>query len=342
MSSLTCARKHPIFLSFGLILATLLLLQPTPCAHADPTQASASVNLQYFAIQVQYPNVVLPGETVNVDVQAVAKSSAILNSLTAYVYYVDGPNLDQLSSATVVGSQNIVSGNSFASTLPVNVPQGMPRTSLFATFTESVKQSYVSSYSYQSYYGSDYYCGSYNYRSYYYNGVNACYPYYSDYNSYPEYSYVTTSDTGISPLSYVNATTPEYTALQTQYQNQQQNLNHVQYQNQNLQQQVTNQSQEISQLQGQVKQLEQNLQSQQNDLSQKDSANSYLSSQLTGANSMNHTLTYLALGFGAVAIMGVLLGVRGGPRQAGGRKTQSVNPYAANYVPPQTERPETV
>jgi uncharacterized protein (DUF3084 family) len=127
----------------------------------------------------------------------------------------------------------------------------------------------------------------------------------------------------------------------SQYQNQQQQLNQAQSQNQNLQQQASNQSQEISQLQTQIKQLQQTLQNQQNVISQKDSTNSNLSSQLTGANSMNHTLTYLALGFGAVAIMGVLLGVRGGSRAAGPRKTQSVNPYAANYVPPETERPQT-
>ena len=161
------------------------------------------------------------------------------------------------------------------------------------------------------------------------------YPYYG--RSYPQYSYYTTSDSGVSTLSYVNATTPEYTSLQSQYQSQQQQLSQAQSQNQNLQQQVAQQNQEISQLQSQVQQLNQALQAQQNAFSQKESDNSNLSSQLTTATSMNRDVTYLAVGFGLIAILALVLGHRSNRP----RKTQSVNPYASNYVPPQTEQPQS-
>jgi len=155
------------------------------------------------------------------------------------------------------------------------------------------------------------------------------YPYSNSYSSYPQYSYVTLTDTGIAPLSYVNATTPEYTSLLSQYQAQQQQLSQAQSQNQNLQQQ-------ISQLQTQLQQLQNNFQNAQGTISQASSDNSNLNSQLNDANSTNRHLTYLVIAFGAIAILALALGQRGGRP----KKTQSVNPYAANYVPPQTERPQ--
>jgi hypothetical protein len=316
----------------ALLLATVIFIPLAQPASADSTGTYASVSLQYFTIQVQYPAVVLPGEPIQVYTQAVAKSAVDLNSLNAYVYYTDGSNLHQVTSANLVGSQSVVAGNEFTNNIPVTIPQGMPRTSLFATFTESVKVSYVSSYANSQYYnGNGYYCGYSNY-----DNMNDCY-YYPYYSSYPQYSYVSTSDTGISSLSYVNATTPEYTALLSQYQSQQQQFNQTQTQNQNLQQRVTQQDEEITQLQTQIQQLQQNQQNQQNTISQKDSNNSDLSSQLSAQSIMNRDLTYLALGFGVIAILAILVGSRSGRT----KKTQSVNPYAANYTPPRKDGQQT-
>lgn len=325
--------KYALLFPVAITLGMLLLIPIAQPTYADPAQAYASVSLQYFTIQVQYPSVVLPGANTHAYVQAVAKSAVNLNSLMAYVYYVDGMSLHQLVSATILGSQYAASGNTFAKDLQITVPQGMPRTSLFATFTESVKLSYVSSYSYSNYCNaSNYACNSYNCNMQYcYN-----YPYYNSYSSYPQYSYTTTTDTGISPLSYVNATTPEYTNLFAQYQSQQQQLSQAQSQNQNLQQQIAQQQQQIAQLQTQNQQLQQNLQNVQGAISQRDSDNSNLSSQLNSANVMNRELMYLAGGLGILVILAAAVSHRTGRP----RKTQSVNPYAANYVPPQTERPQ--
>jgi hypothetical protein len=332
MVAFIAARRRVILFSTALLLMIVLLV---PFAHSTSAQssgASATVTLQYFNIQVQYPSVVSPGSTFQVYTQAIAKSSVDLNSLTAYIYYTDGSSLHQVTSATLVGSQNVAAGNQFTNNIPVTIPQGIPRTSLFTTFTESVRLSYVSSYANSAYYnGNGYDCGYYNY-----NNGNDCY-YYPSYSSYPQYSYVSTSDTGISSLSYVNATTPEYTALLSQYQNQQQQLSQMQSQNQNLQQQVTQQNQEIGQLQGQIQQLQQTQQNQQNALSQKDSTNSNLNSQLTAMTSMNRNLVYLVLGIGVIAILVSVLGTRSGRP----KKTQSVNPYASNYVPAKTENKQT-
>ncbi len=230
----------------ALMVGILFLTPIVQPAFADSSQVTSSVNLQNFAIQVQYPSIVMPGVNVLVQIRASAKSSFTLNSLNTQVYYADGSNLHQLSSATIASNQYVSSGNTFTQNVQVSIPQNMPRTSLFATFTESVKLSYVSSYSYygsyNSYYPSyganDYACSSYpaygynymNYSSYYYNNQQYyCYYYpsynsnynYNSYNSNPVYSYYSTSDTAISSLSYVNATTPEYNSLLNQYQNSQ-------------------------------------------------------------------------------------------------------------------------
>ena len=321
-------RGRVLILSAALTLAMIVMMVVALPAHADSTQAYASVSLQDFTIQVQYPSVVLPGTNAQVHVQATAKSSVTLYGLTAYVYYVDANGLHQLASATIVGAQSVASGNSFTSNIPIFIPLGMSRTSLFATFTESVKYGYVSSYSYSyssNYYGNYYDCSSYPSYSYD-NQYCSYYPYYNSY-SYPQYSYVTITDTGVSPLSYVNATTPEYTSLLSQYQAQQQQLSQTQAQIQNLQQQVNQQNQQNQQLQN-------NLQNAQGTISQANSNNSNLTSQLSDAQTTNRHLIYLVIAFGIIAIAALALGQRSGRP----KKTQSVNPYAANYVPPQTER----
>ena len=327
--------KYALLFSVAFTLAMLVLVPIPQLAYGDSAQASASVTLQYFGIQVQYPSVVLPATNTQVHIQAIAKSAVNLNSLTASIYYVDGTNLHQLVSATILSNQYVVSGDAFTKDLQVIIPQGIPRTSLFATFTESVQVSNVSSYSYPPYnYGYDNACSSYSY-----NNMQNCYynTYYNSYSSNAQYSYITTSDTIISPLSYVNATTPEYNSLLSQYQTQQQQLSQAQSENQNLQQQVNQQNQQISQLQAQNQQLQQNVQNAQGAISQRDSDNSNLNSQLNAANLKNRNLTYFLGGLGIITILAVLSSLSRRPK-----KTQSVNPYAANYAPMQTERPQTI
>ena len=158
MSRNCLRKKQVVLLSIAFIVMALAFITLTQSAYADSSQSYASVSLQYFTVQVQYPPLVVPGESVIIHIQATAKSAVNLNSLTAYAYYADGLNLHQVASATVVASQNVAAGNTFTNDLQLTVPQGVPRTSLFATFTESVKGSYVSSYSYSSNYYGNYKC----------------------------------------------------------------------------------------------------------------------------------------------------------------------------------------
>ncbi|HUK28492.1 MAG TPA: hypothetical protein VLV31_08710 [Candidatus Acidoferrales bacterium] len=320
-------------LAISAAIFILLILTSKP-ATAQPPPVTSTVSLQYFTIQAQYPSIVLPGQNVQVSVQAVAKSSANLQNLVAQIFLVEGSNLQQLTSATIMSNQNIASGNTFSQNVQLSIPQDAPRTALFAEFTETVKVSYVNGYSYGNSYPYDYGCSYYTY-SYYYSNQYYCYPY-NSYSSNPSYSTYSTSDSGVSPLSYVNATTPEYTSLYSQYQSAQQQISQSQSQNQNLQQQINQLQQQNSQLQTQNQQLQQNLQNAQSSISQRESDNANLTSQLNNTNSTKTYLTYLVIGFGVIAIaMALLAGRRGGARV---KKTQSVNPYASNYESPKEQQ----
>jgi len=246
-----------------------------------------------------------------------------LESLSAQIFLAEGGNLQQLASITIVSNQNVVSGNTFTKDIRVMVPPDSPRTTLFAEFTEIVDIHYVNAYSYNYYeYPYDYDCSYYTYASYD-NMQYYCYYPYNSHNANPTYSYYSTADTGISPLSYINATTPEYTALLSQYQSAQQQINQL--------------GQLNGQLQTQNQLLQQNLKSAQGSISQQNSNNNNLTAQLTAANSAKQELTYLAAGLGIIVIaLGTIASRKGHTR-----KTQSVNPYAANYEPPkQTHGPE--
>ena len=328
--------RNVLSLTAFTVLLVILAISTMGAARASSPQVSSTISLQYFTVQAQYPSIVQPGDNVQVNFQATAKSSVNLDSLDAQVFYVQGSSLQQITSATIVSNQNVASGNTFSKIIEVQIPQGAPRTALFASFTESVKVSYTNGYSYSSYdynypydYGCSYYTYDYNnnmqYYCYYPSGYNS-------YSSYPTYSSYTTSDSGISPLSYINATTPEYTSLLSQYQSSQQQLSQAQTQNQNLQQQVNLLNQQNGQLQAQNQQLQQQLQNAQSSISQSQSDNNNLATQLSNTSLTKQYLAYIVIGLGIlVIVMAVLASGRGGEKS---RKTQSVNPYAANYEPP--------
>jgi hypothetical protein len=214
-------------------------------AFAQVAQASYTVNLNSFSLQVMYPSEVMPGDTVTVTVQGTPKSNSLyLQSLTATIYYADAAGLHQLASQNLVNSSASPYGyygaptGSFSKSFTVNIPQNTPRTSLVAVFFETIQQS-------SSYYYSDYYWPYY--------GSNWYYGYYGSpmfYAFSPSYS--TATDQAIAPLSYVKATTPEYVALQSEYQMLQQQLNQTQSQNQQLETTIAQQSATISQLNEQL------------------------------------------------------------------------------------------
>src|SRR5208282_25438 len=103
-----------------------------------------------------------PGDTVTVNVQGNPKSSSVyLQSLTATIYYADAAGLHQLVSQNLVsnsansyGYYGAYTTGSFSKSFTVNVPQNAPRTSLVATFSETVQSNNYYYYNYPSYFGN--------------------------------------------------------------------------------------------------------------------------------------------------------------------------------------------
>jgi hypothetical protein len=253
------------------VLASISLTQPT---YAQSMQVSTA-NLTYLNVQATYPSEVLPANSVSVHVQATAKSSIELLSLTAQIYYADGASLRQLTTSTIASNVYMSNGYQVSKDIQVTVPQDAPRTSLIAQFSEKVQSNYYNYYysPYIYYYG---YNDSYPYYRYYYHS----YPYYY-YGAYSAYSYSTATDGGVAPLSYIKATTPEYITLQTEYQMLQQQLAQSQDQNQ---------------------QLQQNLQNAQNTITQQNAAIANLNQQLSSAETMVGTLQVVSIALAGLAI----------------------------------------
>jgi hypothetical protein len=227
-------------------------------AYAQSDSVSVNVALEHLNVELTYPAQVLPGQTITVNLQAKAKDSFRLNSLTLQVYFANSSSLRQLSSNTVAQDQSLTTGRQINKDVEVTVPVDAPRTSLFAVVSESARMSYY----YYTYWAP-----------YWYEYDNHSWPYFW---AYPAYYYRTVTDNAIAPLTYIKATTPEYVTLQSQYQQQQQMLNQLQ--------QMLNQSR------AQNQQLQQNLQNAQNTISQRDSAIAGLNEQLA---SMQSTITLL-------------------------------------------------
>jgi len=231
-----------------LITAAVLIILATPnAAFGQSTQASYSVRLDSFSLQVTYPAAVMPGDNVTIYVQGSPTGSAVyLQSLIVTIYYADTAGLHQISTENLFATNppnsynNYVSygySGSFSKNFTITVPQNAPRTSLVALFSETVQPNY---YSYGGY--------AYNYPSY------SSYPYYPSYTVYvspayyPYSPYSYSSDQGIAPLSYVKADTPETVTLTSENQLLQQQLTQLQSQNQQLQTKVSDQSATINQL----------------------------------------------------------------------------------------------
>lgn len=192
---------------------------------AQPTQVNYTLNLTYLNVRLFYPSEILPGQSVTVNVQAAARDSFRLQSLTLQVYFSDGTNLRQLTSATIGKDTWMQRGDQINQDVQASVPLDAPRTSLVAFVSETARIAYYDySYYYAAYYPYYYYPYSYNYTYYYV--------------AYPSYNYASVTDNGIAPLSYIKATTPEYVSLQSDYQMLQQKLDQAQTANQQLTQDV--------------------------------------------------------------------------------------------------------
>lgn len=206
---------------------------------ADSTQVSNTVSLSHLSVKLAYPSEVLPGQSITINIQATARGSFRLKSLEVQVYFADGNNLRQLTTATVSKDLYMSKGDQINKDIQTAVPADAPRTALIALVSETATMTYYD-YSYYYYY-PPYYYGNYSYYYVY----------------YPSYSYSSVTDDGIAPLSYIKATTPEYVSLQTAYQMLQQKLDQSQAENQQLKQTLDARQATINQLNSDIAALNQ-------------------------------------------------------------------------------------
>ena len=251
-----------------------ILLALTICSQsvvAQPTQASYAVNLKYVSILLTYPSEVLPGDSVTVNLQAKAINTASLVTLTAVIYYADGLNIHRLATTTLTNNNYTGGGGILGKQIQFTIPQDAPRTSLIAVLAENIQVAY---------YGNNYLPNFYYYNSYYYNSSNTT-PYCSYYPNYyygyglascPSYLYSASTDSGVAPLSYIMAATPEYQVVQ----------------------------QQLSQSQAGNQQLKQDLQ---NTIAQKNLVIADLNQQLSSAQSTIGTLEFVAAALAGIAIV---------------------------------------
>ena len=199
------------------VIATSMFM--SPLAYAQSTQAVNNINLKFLNVQLTYPSQALPGQSVTVNVQAKAKGSFQLSNLMLEVYVADPNtlNLRELTSATVAQSLQMSNGGQINKAIQVAIPADAPRTSLIARVSENVTLTIFIVYI----------------------------------NSNPAVQaapYNTASfDDAITPLTYIAATTPEYVALQSQYQA-------LQTKNDQIQQGLTESLSHIVSLQGFISQ----------------------------------------------------------------------------------------
>jgi hypothetical protein len=247
-------------------------------AYAQSSSVSYDVTLEHLNVQLTYPSEVLPGQSITVSLQAKAKDTFRLNSLTLQIYLSNSSSLRQLSSTIVAQDQSMSIRAQISKDIQVAVPLDAPRTSLVAVVSESVRMTYY----YPSYWAP-----------YWYQYEDHSWEYFW---AYPSYYYRTITDNTIAPLTYVKATTPEYETLQTNYQQLQTNYQQLQ--------QMLNQSQ------AQNQQLQMDLQDSQNTIAQRDSTISGLNEQLTSMQSTITLLETTAVILAAVVVVFVLLLIR--------------------------------
>jgi len=184
------------------LLVLGIVLTNTSLALAAPDQRRFS--LAYFDLDLTYPMNGKPGETITIAVTATAKKDCEVQDLSVEFFAYSGSGDPRsIGSASVVKQTNVVSGNSFQKSTALTIPADAPRSFLMAVASETVR-TYTYMYSYYYVYP---YWWWYNASRYWW-----WHPVYYGYRSYLD-----TVDKETGPLTYILATTPEYTQLKADY-----------------------------------------------------------------------------------------------------------------------------
>jgi len=198
----TCLKKLKV--TTCLVVFSVMLLAISP---ANAVTINRRFSLAYFDVDVAYPDNGKPGESVTISVVATAKKDCEVQDLSVELFaYSTAGDPRLIGSASVLKQTSAVSGNSFQRTVAIGIPADVPRSFLMAVVSENVR---TYSYSYSYYYSYYYpYWWSYNVSRYWWSW----HPVYYGYRTY-----VDTVDKETGPLTYVLATTPEYTQLKANY-----------------------------------------------------------------------------------------------------------------------------
>jgi cell division protein FtsB len=200
-----------------LIMVVAVSLFMNQSVYAQSNSVLNTVSLKRLNVQLIYPSQTLPGQPVTVSLLATAKNSFWLASLNIQVYFAEpgSTSLRQLTSATVAQNLLLATGGQISKGIQVSVPQDAPRTSLIALVSES--ETIVNNVAESP-------------------ALLQATP-----------VYITVSDNAVTPLTLIEAATPEYVALQSQYRQLQQTLNQTQAQNRKLQQDLQSAKDAIAQ-----------------------------------------------------------------------------------------------
>jgi len=187
------------------LLTLSIILANMVSAGAAPSQRRFS--LAYFDVDVTHPDNAKPGETITISISATAKKDCEIQDLSVefFVYSVSGEPRS-IGSTSIVRQVSVASGNFFQKSAAYAIPTDAPRSFLMAVASETVR-TYSYSYSYSYYYSYPYWWG--------YNATRYWWWWYPSYYSWRTYTDIVDKETG--PLTYVLATTPEYTQIKADY-----------------------------------------------------------------------------------------------------------------------------
>ncbi len=194
-------------------------LAEMPTQTTPASQTVTTVSTDHFTVQFTFPESADPGNTIAMSTTTTAKSSGRVDNLSIEVLAYANRQLAKITSATVVTSKQVRSGNTWQTTLSVTIPPNADRSVIVGIVNETWEEmsGYYNSYGYLPYYQSYPYYYSYPYNpTYPYNNPPYGYNTTMYYVYEPSYATIQKSSQQTLPLTYVLATTPEYEQLYTQ------------------------------------------------------------------------------------------------------------------------------
>lgn len=193
--------------SIVMLIFALLLSSSVGISSVSASPDVRHFSLSSFDVDVDYPSTVKPADGVTITATATSKSSVyVLELMVEILVPSTGGDMRSIYSMSLVKDTSTSYGSTYSKSAVVTVPNEVLRSFMMATVVQNVR-TYSYSYSYYPY-------------SYYYPYYRSWYNYSNGRYWWPTY-YVTRSysdiENGLAPLSYILATTPEYTQLKGEY-----------------------------------------------------------------------------------------------------------------------------